>query len=100
MADTIAAALVLAQVVVPVSRSRTYTSPVVVPGTADTKFVARLKNATYRPSGVMTGVAIIVPGLTRAEQSAPTLTRSFVPATRSRIKMSEIGRFRPKTKTE
>src|SRR5664280_1655051 len=97
MADTIAVAFVLAQVMVPRSRSRTYTSPVVVLGTVDTRFVARLKNATYRPSGVMTGAAMI--GLVLPEaRSAPTLTRSFVPATTSRTKMSGMPLVSPGTR--
>src|ERR1039458_281872 len=99
MADTIAAALVLTQVVVRVSRSRTYSSPVVVPGTADTRFVARLKNTTYRPSGVMTGVAITVNVLLVPEgRSAFALTSSFVPATRSRTKTSVIPLVSPGTR--
>ena len=99
MADTIAAAFVLAQVVLPVNRSRTYTSPLEVPGTAGTKFVAKLKNATYRPSGVMTGVAITVNVLlVPEERSAFTLTSSFVPATRSRTKTSARLLVSPRTR--
>src|SRR5208283_5066495 len=86
-ADKSAGAFVLAQVVVPATRSRTYTSPGDVTGTEDTRPVAQLKNATNRPSRVMTGVATT--GLVLLEGGpAPTLTRQFVPATRSRTNTS------------
>src|ERR1035437_2886850 len=97
VAETIAAALELAQVVVPMSRSRTYTSPVEVPGTAETRFVAKLKNATYRPSGVMTGVAMVELELPEAS-NAPTLTRQFVPAIKSRTKTSGMPLVSPGTR--
>src|SRR5689334_10404239 len=92
-----AAALVLAQVVVPVTRSYTYTSPGEVTGTADTRLVALLKNATNRPSGVMTGMATI--GLVPANGGcALTLTRQLVPATTSRTNTSGMPLVSPGTR--
>jgi hypothetical protein len=77
------------RLVVPVWRSRQKMSPaelgsVPPPGT---RFVARLANATYRPSALMTGSK---ESWLAGPPSAPTLTRVSAPVRRSRTKMSWV----------
>ena len=78
--------------VVPATRSRTNTStkPLVSPAT---RLDASLEKATYRPSGVMSGARLPPPATVASQPVAwpPllfTLTRSVVPACRSRTKTS------------
>ena len=90
-------ALVLAQVVLPATQSRTYTSPRGLVGTPAARPRASLKKATNRPSGVITGVAMVpVNGVPLPV--APGLMSQVVCVIRSRTKTSMMPFVSPVTR--